>query len=138
MAKINPSTNIPSEASTDQQWINWHGSAKSRYGKKTANILFMEAWQKRMSSDSNTVALRNYLENQGIKVESGVLNYTADLFDSWSDSITGWFGFSKTIFMVIIIASVLAVIAILYQIAKNPGETARVALAARTGGKSLN
>jgi len=134
MAKINPSTNIPNTKSADYQWVEWHKAMKTRYGKKTANTLFLEAWQRRQSGDANTVALRNYLEKNDIGIEGGVFSFTADVLDDVGSYYSSLFSFGKWIGIVLIIILVVGIAMIIFNVAKRPVETARAIADARSGG----
>ena len=78
---INPTSFLPTTVSTASQWILWHQALKARYGKATANTLFLDAWQHRQSSKANTTELRAYLTDNGMTIEEGYFGYVADFFD---------------------------------------------------------
>ncbi|MCR6637444.1 MAG: hypothetical protein NVV82_00180 [Sporocytophaga sp.] len=140
-----PSTikNLPNVDSTDDQWILWR-DALSKYGKKQANMIFLEAWKNRTpqgswltSSKANTEKLRDYLEKKGITLEKGALDYTATFMDGVDDYFTSLFKVGKWVGLSAAGLVVLVIITIIYLIVKNPKETVQLAMGYATGGASL-
>ena len=127
---------IPNQYSTDSNWIEWHTALKKRFGVKEANALFNTAWQKYGGTDvrGNTNQLRNYLKKYGIELETGILSDMRDM----SGSIWGGFSSMFTVMKwigVIIGGMVLVFIGmVLYNVGKNPVESANTAMQIRTGG----
>jgi hypothetical protein len=112
--------NIPIKGADDNKWILWHEALKKRYGKKVANDLFLDAWDKRSDSKSNTVNLRKYLEKQGIDIDRSVWDFSADIFDETGDFFSKWFGITSTFGTVAAILITIIVLVFLYNIARNP------------------
>jgi hypothetical protein len=44
MSVNDPSKNIPTASSSDEQWIAWHKKLKKPFNKKIANEVFLYAW----------------------------------------------------------------------------------------------
>lgn len=134
MAKINPSTNIPTKVSSASAWILWHKALQGRYGKKTANTLFVEAWVKRGTGSANTSELRKYLEKKGVKIEGNLFNYWADTADDIGDWFGGVLGFSKWLTIALVVILVIAIAMILFNIARKPIETLHAVADVQSGG----
>jgi len=132
--KINPTTNIPTENSTDFQWIGWHKALKQRYGLKTANTLFLEAWRERNNSSANTTNLRNYLTKNKINVNKSAWDYVADFGDDTGDIISGFFGFGKFITYSLVIILLVGIAMVVLWIGRNPAQAVSTGVALRTGG----
>ncbi|SDM68995.1 hypothetical protein SAMN05421823_11965 [Catalinimonas alkaloidigena] len=123
---INPTQSVPSTASTAAAWIEWHKALRARYGKPTANQLFLEAWQKRQKAgflglnDANTVELRDYLKKEGITLENGALDFTEDLMDT----VEGWLSFGsnlgKFLTLAVVVVLLLLLVPLALQIGRNP------------------
>lgn len=135
--------NLPNIESTDDQWILWR-EALSRYGKKQANMLFLEAWKSRTekgdwlsSSKANTEKLRDYLEKKGISLEKGALDYAASFMDDMDDFFTSAFNVGKWVGIGGGVLVLLIVLGILYAIMKNPESTGKLIMGYATGGASL-
>jgi hypothetical protein len=120
--------NIPNVNSTDSQWIAWYNLLSKRYGKKNANGIFLSAWERRRGSSNylsgtkaNTTTLRNFLEEQGIKIDGdGLMSYPADLLDDIETGITTAFGITKTVFIVLFILIIIPLFLLMINIARNP------------------
>lgn len=71
-SKIDVVKLIPSQQSTGEAWETWHRSLRKRFGKKNANMIFLKAWEMRggAGTDASTVALRNYMKDQGVTLET--------------------------------------------------------------------
>lgn len=73
--------NIPTFTSTDSEWIAWHEALVKQFGKKQANITFLQAFNKRANTETaNTSTLRAYAQSKGMNIEgaylgSGVYDY---------------------------------------------------------------
>lgn len=112
---LNPTAIIPKRSASASEWILWHKSLKSRYGKATANTLWIEAWNARgkstsvltSSSPANTTELRRYLESQDITIDQGTFDYVADIWDETTGlmamvSKAGTYGGALLLLLVII------------------------------------
>lgn len=86
---FDPSKNIPQINSKADEWISWHQSLKSKFGKKTANALWTKAWSKRGSSSANTSQLRSYMSGNGINIDSSAWDKIVDMGGDIGDFITG-------------------------------------------------
>jgi hypothetical protein len=78
---------IPQMNSSSAEWIEWHKNMKSRYGKSTANSLWLKAWKFRGNSKSNTNELRTYMSNNGVKIDSSSFDKIVDVGDSIIDKV---------------------------------------------------
>ena len=81
---------LPKVDSESQDWILWHKALKKRFGKKEANMIWAKAWSKRAGAGSapSTVTLRNYMEKQGVEIDTTL----AEGFGDFADDIGGFFG----------------------------------------------
>ncbi len=117
MALLSPVDNIPTRQANGADWTEWHKLLRTRYGKRTANTLFLEAWAKRgcsgFSCKANTQELREYLSQNGIKVQTDIFEYYADKLDDLDDffattfSVAKWTGIGIAVFVMVIIAYVI-------------------------------
>lgn len=133
--KADPVKTIPTKKSNVGAWIQWHKDLKSKYGKKVANSLWLKAWEKRGSNSVNTVALRDYLDKQGIKIGTSAWD---DILDTGS-GVTDYFGdmikvgkYTGIALTVILVAGIGLLV---FNIARKPGEAAQTALMLRGGGR---
>lgn len=119
--RINPVKTIPTKTSPDQLWIEWHGALIKNFGKKTANMLFIQAWNKRggVEARANTTTLRGYLSEYGLSIERGTMSAVADFGLGVWDSITGIFSIGSKILMVIGIVILGTVAFIVYRVVKK-------------------
>lgn len=138
--KVDVIKNIPNKDSTDDQWIIWHGALK-KFGKKNANLIFLEAWNSRtekggilFSSKANTEKLRDYLEKQGISLEKGLADYSASFIDTVDDFFTSAFNIGKYAGIGATVVVLIIIAVILYVIIKNPEATGKLAMAYASGG----
>jgi hypothetical protein len=126
---LNPVNIVPTRSSNSDEWIFWHQSLKKRYGKATANLLWVKAWNKRgQSAESyfggpNTVRLRNYLEEQGIQIEGGLIGYYSDFFDSMDSFFVSTFNLGKYVSLVLLALVVIPIFIFMMNMARKP-ETA--------------
>lgn len=119
--KINPVKTIPTKTSPDQLWIEWHKALIRNFGKKTANMLFIQAWNKRGGVDAkaNTTTLRGYLDEYGLSIEKGMLSSVADFGLGVWDSVTGMFAMGGKILLIIGIVILGTVAFIVYRVVKK-------------------
>lgn len=132
---FDPVENIPTPASTQEEWISWYKTLKSNFGKQNANALWIKGWKKYGGSPAaNTNDLRTYMEKQGIKIDK-------DAYQSVLDAGVGLVDF---VGMAKYVAIGLGVIIIgglglaIFNIARDPGRTAGRAIRAATFKKGGN
>lgn len=72
--------NIPTQNSSDKNWISWYDSLKKHFGRKKANALFSANWDSKKgdSSDANTTTLRNYMSDNGVEISGGFFGEAKD------------------------------------------------------------
>jgi len=130
---------IPTSKSSSDEWIEWHKSLKSRFGRKKANKLFIHAWEKRAGagSDASTVSLREYMEKQGLQIDTSAWEDITDFGSGVADFIGSGFTMMKWAGIVTGVIILGGVAMILYNVAKDPaksvGTAANVALKGRGG-----
>jgi hypothetical protein len=112
--------NTPSKQSIAGAWIQWHKDLVSELGKADANSIFMKYWSVRGSETANTHELRDYMNTQGVKIETGL---AGSIFDTGADVVGGVGNFFKmgkyaAIGLGIIVVVPLALL--LFNIARNP------------------
>jgi hypothetical protein len=119
--KINPSKNVPTKTSNDEDWINWHKALKSRYGKKDANYVFVKAYSKIGSKDANTGNLRDYLKDVGIDIEANsLLGTIRDGAYDTLDTVGDVFKVGGYVAAGIIAVPLILVSVVVWQALKNP------------------
>lgn len=69
MASVSLLYAIPTKQSSDIEWIQWHKNMKARLGKKNANMLFIQAFEKRGSTSIVSEDMQNYFDKQGIPLQ---------------------------------------------------------------------
>lgn len=121
-AKIDPSQNVPTASSSDEQWMTWHKALKKTFGKKTANQIWSMAWSKRGGTDvkANTTKLSNYMEKQGVDFER--TNWQ-ELGESFTDFGSGMASFIKWGGIIIGGLVLLILIRIIIALTKDPKKT---------------
>ena len=134
--KIDPSQNVPSASSSDEQWMTWHKSLKKTFGKKTANQIWSMAWAKRGGTDvrANTTKLSNYMEKQGVDFER--TNW-AEIGESFTDFGSGMASFIKWSGVIVGGLILLILIRIIIALTKNPNKTVEQAIMFTPQGRSL-
>ena len=132
----NPSINIPTSRSSDQEWILWHKSLKQMFGKKEANKIFLFAWSKRGGVDipANTRELSNYLEKNGIDVERSTLD---NISEGVMDFGSGILSVGKWIIIIPLGIAGIILIAILIQLFRNPNKTVGTAMMFTPQGRAM-
>ena len=120
MALLTPDQNIPNKQSGFEEWIAWHKTLASYLGKKTGNALWIKAWGKRGSDAANTRELREYLENQGIKISTTAWDDIVDISSDFGDELSEIFSFGKTVTYVLVGGTVVVVLMLAYNLAKQP------------------
>ena len=133
MSLLDITQQIPTCGSDDSAWIAFHKSAKKRYGKSDANILWRKVWQKRAdetgaftSDRANTEKLREYMAGQGVTIEGSVVdNVTEGVGD-----VFGFFsGFGKTlgiVTLVVLAVLLIAVFIVIFKSIKDPSYAGKV------------
>jgi hypothetical protein len=132
--KVDPALNVPTKASTDGVWIEWHKELKSRLGKKVANSIWQFTWTARGSNGANSHDLRTYMEDNGIKVETDTVASIVDTSYDIVDAIGSVFTMGKWITIVVIASIVGGGLLILISVLRNPAKYASAAVTARMGG----
>lgn len=114
---LSPVDNIPTRQSNGSEWAEWHKLLRKRYGRRTANTVFLEAWARRGCSGfgcaANTQELREYLSDNGIKVQTDIFEYYADKLDDIDDffastfNVAKWTGIGIAVFVFVVIGYVI-------------------------------
>lgn len=127
--KVDPEKYIPTKSSSAAEWIEWHKSLKSSFGKANANALFLKAWNLRggKSSDANTDDLRSYLRTNGIEIDKTLFASVVDTTESAIDTIGGVFNMGKTAVIIVGVALLVPMVILLVNVAKNPNAVASAA-----------
>lgn len=120
--KIDPSKNIPTASSSDEQWMTWHKALKRVFGKKTANQIWSYAWSKRGGTDvkANTTKLSNYMEKQGVDFER---TSWQEFGEGISDFGSSWSSFMKWTGIIVGGVILLILIRIFWSLTKDPNKT---------------
>jgi hypothetical protein len=114
--------NIPTKASSDAVWMDWHKILKSNFGRKTANHLFTLAWEKGGSSAANTVSLRSYATDNKLEIDANIFQNIASLGSDFGDSIGDFFKLSKYASIAILVMLIGAAGVMAFTVAKKPVE----------------
>lgn len=120
--------NIPNQLSTSEEWQQWHTSLKS-VGANNANSLFLQAWKLRGNNEvANDADLRQYLEKNGLRLEGteGIFSEMADFSADFSEFFNNLVGAGKWISIIIIAIIIIGLAMLVFNIAKNPGEIAKM------------
>lgn len=118
---------IPNKDSNSSYWISWHKEMKKKYGKSTANSIFISAWDrlKEYSGGANDSNFREYFQSQGIDIKGdNIFERGGDAVSDVGEYIGNIFGTGKTIMLVVGGITFSIVSLGLYNIAKNPNSTA--------------
>ena len=125
--KISPVKMLPTKQTSVEEWIEWHKSLKKRYGKKTANELWVRAWRRFGSSSRNTNDLRTYMEKNGVKMDKSAQDSLVDTGTSIADFGGDIFQVGKYTGIAIITVVVGGAALLIFQLAKNPAQSVGVA-----------
>ena len=125
-------TSIPTSSSSSAMWVSWHKTLKKKFGKKKANIIWIAAWDKRAGtgSSASTVELRDYMDSQGVKIDTTTLEDITDVGGDITDFFGGAFNILKYGALIGGGATVAILLFALFNIAKHPAES--VGTAAKT------
>jgi hypothetical protein len=138
---LNPLNFIPTTESQASEWILWHKSLKKRYGKASANTIWLKAWGKRgcdgIGCDTNTVELRDYVATQGIQIERGTWDFIPDTIDNIGDFTTQAFNLSLYIALAVVAIILLFFGLLAWNLGKDPKLVLDTAMAAKMGGASV-
>lgn len=113
---------IPQMTSSSAEWIEWHKNMKSRYGKSTANSLWLKAWRFRGNSKANTNELRTYMSNNGVKIDSSSWDKIVDIGDSVVDKVGNIIKVGEVGAIVLSVALLGGVAYILYSVVSTPSK----------------
>lgn len=102
-------TTLPTNKSTDQEWLSWIKKISFRYGKANGRMLFLQLWTKRGSDLANTLLLRQTLKKDyGFEINESVWNKITDLGGGISDTFASVFRAGKIITIVVGSVALLA------------------------------
>lgn len=116
--------NLPNEFSSSAQWQQWHVALVSCVGKQAANSLWIQLWDSKGSSGTNSYSteLSQYMRSQGVAIEETAGQRIARSIGD----LGSWFGtglqFSRAITFLLIGGVSIAFILLLYNIVMNPSK----------------
>ena len=140
--KIDPSKKIPTASSSGASWVQWHKDLVDIFGKKKANSIWVYAWSKRggKTSPANTTALRQYMSENGVSVDTTTLSSLGDSIDSVFEGIGNFATVTGYVIIGVGAVSFLLLAKALYGLTKDPNKTIeqalRVGAITSTGGTS--
>jgi hypothetical protein len=140
--KIDPSKKIPTASSSGASWVQWHKDLVDIFGKKKANSIWVYAWSKRggKTSPANTSALRQYMSENGVSVDTTTLSSLGDSIDSVFEGIGNFATVTGYVIIGVGAVSFLLLARALYGLTKDPNKTIeqalRVGAVTSTGGAS--
>lgn len=140
--KIDPSKKIPTASSSGASWVQWHKDLVDIFGKKKANSIWVYAWSKRggKTSPANTSALRQYMSENGVSVDTTTLSSLGDSIDSVFEGIGNFATVTGYVIIGVGAVSFLLLAKALYGLTKDPNKTIeqalRVGAITSTGGAS--
>jgi hypothetical protein len=140
--KIDPSKKIPTASSSGASWVQWHKDLVDIFGKKKANSIWVYAWSKRggKTSPANTTALRQYMSENGVSVDTTTLSSMGDSIDSVFEGIGNFATVTGYVIIGVGAVSFLLLARALYGLTKDPNKTIeqalRVGAMTSTGGAS--
>lgn len=132
----NPIKSIPVAGSSGAEWKLWHQVMKNRFGKKSANVLWLKFWRKTGTEAANTNDLREYLEDQGIKIDAGVFSKIYDTGADVADFYGGIMNMGKYTAYALIGITVIGVGMIIFNIARQPIAAAKAGAAFMPAGRA--
>lgn len=123
---------IPDAKSKSATWIQWHKDLlKARFPKNTANRLFIANWDIRGSESANNADLRDYMKSQGVIIDANAWKkITAkyeDAAEGVFEGVSDLLSFGKTTSMILVGATVVLAIILVWNIVKNPIASANAA-----------
>ena len=84
--KADPLQSVPNSKSTGSEWLEFYITCNDYFGKKVSNQIFTAAWKRYGTSESNTLALRQYLGKNGLKIDTGIVE---DIVDTGAGIVNG-------------------------------------------------
>ena len=120
MVSRNLLLNVPTKSSDANTWIQWHKNLKAYVGKKNANLLFQEAWEKRGSTGIVTNDMQDYFNKQGIQIDGTIVTEITGFVGDVTDSIGSVFSMAKWGAIAVGGVILTSIVIISLGIAKNP------------------
>lgn len=115
-------TNLPSQNSGSQTWIQFYNDLNETLGEKRANRNWMVAWSKRGSSSANTSDLRNELKNHNLTIDTSTWDDVVDTAGGIGSFVGGIGSGIKTIGYVSFGIIAFSIVAIVIGVATNTAE----------------
>lgn len=127
MANVSQCKKVPNAYSSSAEWITWYDALKKCVGKKNAKMLWSLAWQKygRQGTDASSSTLRKKMEKEGIEIDKTM----GESLEDFGYDVGNWFGngfkFMGVLGYILAGGVVLGILAIIYNIAKDPYRAGR-------------
>ena len=112
--------NIPNKASSSQKWIEWHKSVKSTFGRKKANTIFIDNWEKRGVAGIVNNDMQDYFRKNGVNLDKTFVNQIVGFPEDVFDTVADIFSMGKYAAITVGVVILVPVAILLFNIAKNP------------------
>lgn len=132
---LDPCLAIPTKTSKSEAWVAWHKILRDNFPKSVANKVWTDAWGVRGSSDANTIALRNYMESQGVKIDSTAWDSILDFGSDVGDFFGTYLKVGQTLGIILSIGILGGVLVLIYQIIRKPELAIQAASMATPAGR---
>lgn len=129
MAKNVILDNIPTKTSGQEVWLSWYDVLKAKLPNKMANQLWVKAWADRggKNSPAYTQRLREEMEKNGIDIAKTNTAFVLDTAKGGFDFVEDIFTAGKWTSILLVGGASLAVLVLLFNIARKPIESAKAA-----------
>ena len=111
---------VPSKASSNQKWIEWHKALKNTFGRKKANTIFIDNWEKRGNVNIINNDMQDYFRKQGVNLDKTFANQIIDFPEDVFDTIGNIFTMGKYAAIAVGVVILVPVGILLYNVAKSP------------------
>ena len=127
MALITPLDNIPDTDSDASSWKQWHIALRDSFGRKTAAMIFVHAWNKRGKKSIINYDLTKYLDDGGIVLDNTYLGSVSETGASLLDNFTDILKVGKYAAYGIVGILVIGAGILIFNLVKNPIGAAKAA-----------
>jgi len=129
MAKNIVLDNMPTKKSGQEVWLAWYDVLKAKLPNAAAKQLWVKAWSKFGGKDSPayTQQLRAEMGKNGIDIEKSNTAFVLDTAKGGFDFVQDFFVAGKWTTIIVVGGASLAVLVLLFNIARKPIESAKAA-----------
>lgn len=112
--------NLPNKSSSTQKWMEWHKALKSTFGRKKANSIFIDNWEKRGNVSIINNDMQDYFKDNGVNLDKTFVNQIVGFPEDVFDTVSDIFSMGKYAAITIGVVVFVPVGLLLFNLAKSP------------------